>query len=247
MSAFSWLRANALLNFNQVERDRWVRAQAASVAPGSRVLDVGAGSAPYRQDFAHCDYRTHDFGKLEPGQLLDGGYSGIDYLSDATALPVEAASFDVILCTEVLEHVPDPAAVVREFARVLKPGGRVILTAPLGSGLHQEPFHFYGGYTPFWYERFLGEAGFERIRVEANHGSFRFFGQECLRFVRSSIPWRLPMPLLLRVLWLPLWALLFPMLAILLPVSCALLDRFDHDRRFTVGYHVTAVRRAATT
>lgn len=245
MNPFSWLKASALLNFNQVERDRWVRAQAARVPAGSRVLDVGAGSAPYRENFAHCEYRTHDFGKLEAGQLLNAGYSRIDYVSDIATLPVEDASFDVVLCTEVLEHVPEPIRTVAELARILRPGGRLILTAPLGSGIHQEPFHFYGGYTPFWYQRFLQQAGFCDIAIESNCASFRFFGQEALRFVRTSAPWRLAMPLWLRSLWLPLWLLFAPVLAGMIPVLCAVLDRFDADKRFTVGYHVTAVRTGA--
>ncbi|HBH80922.1 MAG TPA: SAM-dependent methyltransferase, partial [Nitrospira sp.] len=41
--------------------------------------------------------------------------------------------------------------------------------------------HYYGGYTPWWYRRFLMAAGFEQIEIEANEGSFRFFGQESLR------------------------------------------------------------------
>lgn len=239
----SSLKASRLLNFNLVNRNEWVAAQARAVEPRSRVLDVGAGSAPYRGAFAHCDYRTHDFAKLTPDQILNGAYSHIDYVSDARALPVEDGSFDVILCTEVLEHVPEPIEVVKEFSRVLRAGGRLILTAPLGSGLHQEPFHFYGGYTPFWYHTFLQQAGFVDINVESNCGSFRFFGQEALRFARDSAPWRLPMPWALRAVWLPFWALLFPVLALAMPAVGALLDRYDRDKRFTVGYHVTAIRQ----
>src|ERR1035438_1086574 len=56
-------------NFNQHECDRWVAAKAAPVAPGLRVLDVGAGTCPYRALFAHCDYRTQDFKKYEGVKL----------------------------------------------------------------------------------------------------------------------------------------------------------------------------------
>lgn len=80
--------------------------------------------------------------------------------------------------------------------------------------------------------------GFSGIRVEANEGSLRFFAQESIRFIQSTWPLRLPMPLVARLLWL----LLVPLLAGLVPVACKWLDRYDRDRRFTVGYHVTAVR-----
>jgi ubiquinone/menaquinone biosynthesis C-methylase UbiE len=240
------LAASELYAFNVVCRDRWISAQAARVPPGSRVLDVGAGSAPYRKAFAHCEYRTQDFTQLQADQLRHGGYTAIDYVCDAAAIPVADASFDAVLCTEMLEHVPEPIRVIRELGRILKPQGLLILTAPLGSGIHQEPFHFYGGYTPYWYQRFLPEAGFDWIQIESNAASLRFFGQESIRFVRSTRPFALRMPLAAELLWAPLWLLAVPVLGVAIPVACAMLDRFDRDKRFTVGYHVTARRAAAT-
>lgn len=68
------------------------------------------------------------------------------------------------------------------MVRVTKPGGRLFLTAPLGSGLHQEPYHFYGGYTDHWYRKFLTEFGCEIISIEPNHGFFAHLAQECARF-----------------------------------------------------------------
>ena len=224
--------------FNQYERDRWVATQAAKVSAGSRVLDVGAGSCPYRGLFAHCEYKTHDFAQLWPDQLLGRkGYGVIDYVGDLLSIPVSDASFDVILCTEVLEHVPEPIGAVQEFARILRPGGRLFLTAPLGSGLHQEPYHFYGGYTPHWYRRFLLETGFENITIEANGGFFKHYGQESLRFAVLMAPWRGG-----QLVWFPIWLLSLPWLAVICPLLGHVLDRLDRDKAFTVGYHVKAVR-----
>ncbi|MBI1395526.1 MAG: methyltransferase domain-containing protein [Betaproteobacteria bacterium] len=239
------LAHSRFFSFNATCRDAWVRARAAEVPAGSRVLDVGAGSCPYRGAFAHCRYETQDFVQLGAEQLRYGSYGTIDYVCDARSIPVADASFDAVLCTEVLEHVPDPCAVVREIARVLRPGGILILTAPLGSGIHQEPYHFYGGYTPYWYRLFLGDVGFRDVTVEPNGGSFAFFAQECIRFVRATRPLRLGMPLALDALWLPFWVLLAPLLAVFVPAVCRVFDRFDRERRFTVGYHVTATRAVA--
>jgi len=235
-----WLRSSPTYAFNLVFRDRWIAARAAELPAGSRVLDVGAGSCPYRPLFAHCEYRSQDFTNLAGEQLRHGGYGQIDYVCDAGAIPVADGSFDAVLCTEMLEHVPDPLRVIGEIARVLKPGGRLILTAPLGSGIHQEPYHYYGGYTPFWYEKFLGEAGFTAIDVEANAGFFRFFGQEAIRFLRLSMPNKLP--LWAGIAWAPFWLMLLPLLGGLMPLLAVWLDRYDSERRFTVGYHVTARR-----
>ena len=234
-----------LFAFNLRNRDRWVAGQAAKIGHGARVIDIGAGSAPYRALFSHCNYKTQDFAALRPQQLRGGAYGQIDYVCDAKSIPVPDASFDVILCTEVLEHHPEPIAVINEFARLLSAGGILLLTAPLGSGIHQEPNHFYGGYTPYWYRRFLSEVGFDQISIEPNAGSFRHYAQESIRFVRMTTPFRSKLSFLASVIWLPFWLFLVPVLLGLVPVAARFLDRFDDEKRFTVGYHVRAVKRAA--
>jgi len=116
------------------------------------------------------------------------------------------------------------------------------MTSPLGSGIHQEPYHFYGGYTPFWYQKFLSEAGFENLAVEPNAGFYKFFSQESLRFLQLSMPTRLQMGWLRMLLWMPFWLLCLPVLGVFVPIICSILDRFDREKRFTVGYHVTAIK-----
>ena len=231
-------KMSRMFAFNECERDDWVAAQAALVPSQSRVIDIGAGSCPYRAHFAHCEYRAHDFAKLEQGQLRGGdAYAAVDYISDICDLPVPDGSFDVALCTEVLEHIPDPIRAVGETARVLRSGGRLILTAPLGSGLHQEPYHFYGGYTPHWYRKFLGEAGFVDISIQPNRGFFSHYGQECIRFLAMLAPWRGTS----RLPWFPLWLVGLPW-CLLIPLLAKALDRLDREKGFTVGYHVTATK-----
>lgn len=228
-----------LIFANQRERDEWVRTQAAAVPPSARVLDVGAGSSPYRDLFSHCEYRTHDFAQLRPDQLVGrAGYAKLDYVADITAIPVPDASFDVILCTEVLEHVPEPIRAVREFARIVKPGGKLLLSAPLGSGLHQEPYHFYGGYTPHWYRKFLAEAGFREITVQPNGGFFEHYSQESQRFLTCLSAAAGGKRFLAFALYLPL----APWFFLICPLLCRALSSVDRDKSFTVGYHVTAKR-----
>ena len=238
-----WFLESPIYNFNLVERDRWVRRQAARIPPGSKVLDLGAGSCPYRDYFGDCIYKTQDFAALSPEQLRDKqGYGQIDYVCDATAIPVEDGAFDVVLCTEVLEHVPDPAGVVREISRVLRPGGVALLTAPLGSGLHQTPYHFYGGYTPFWYRKVLQEAGCEDIEIEANGGFFKHYGQETIRLAKLTAPHRLPSPAWFKLLWTPVWLASLPWMVGVCPLVAHYFDRFDDKKEFTIGYHVAAVK-----
>ena len=223
-------------DFNQRCRDRWIQAKAYSVPAASRVLDMGAGTCLYRPLFSHCDYKTHDFKKYE-GVEKHGGtsaYGQIDYVSEILAIPAPDQSFDVILCTEVLEHVPEPIQVLKEISRLLRPGGRAFITAPLGSGLHQLPFHFYGGYTPEWYKRFCTEAGMQAIEITPNGGFFKHLGQECNR--AASIYGQNPK------LHGPESADLIKLLVEILPRLFFDLDDKCFDERFTVGYFVEAVK-----
>ncbi len=241
-------KTSRIFNFNLVERDIWVAKQASLIPVNNAILDVGAGSCPYREYFSHCDYKTQDFTSLLPEQLRGcNGYDKIDYICDATNIPVPNANLDVIICTEVLEHVPEPIKVIYEFSRILKPGGKLLLTAPLGSGIHQEPYHFYGGYTPYWYEKFLTEAGFSDISIEANGGFFKHYGQESVRFAQATIPWKLSANFAWRFIWMPLWLILLPWFALFLPVICHFLDVLDKDKKFTIGYHVIAIKKSLMT
>jgi SAM-dependent methyltransferase len=99
----------------------WLRAQ--DVA-GLRVLDVGAGDRPYQELFPEAV--AFDIPE-NPHADLHGSIE---------AIPVQDASFDLVLCLQVLEHVPDPAAAVRELRRAVRPGGRVLLST---HGVY--PFH----------------------------------------------------------------------------------------------------------
>ncbi len=210
-------------------------AQAASLPGGARVLDVGAGTCPYRPRFAHCEYLAHDFKQYE-GVKLGGGtdYGRIDLVSDVVAIPAPDASFDAVLCTEVLEHVPRPADAVREMARLLRPGGRLFLTAPLGSGLHQLPFHYYGGFSPEWYRELASRVGLEIVSVTPNGGFYKLLAQETARaadqLARADAAQR-PPPEVLRLL------------GELLPSWFFDLDETLGGEQFTVGYFVEARRQ----
>jgi SAM-dependent methyltransferase len=143
-----------------------VRSGAAELSPGAAVLDVGAGDAPYRELFAHTDYRT-----LEWAESVHEAAHSADILASAEAIPVAAASFDAIVLTEVLEHVPDPPAVLAELARILRPGGRLFLTVPFAWPLHELP-HDYFRYTDAGLRALLERAGFESVLIQASTDSF---------------------------------------------------------------------------
>ena len=133
----SVLRFAAEARLQRLPIARAVAEAAAETPAGARVLDAGAGEAPYRPLFAHCEYRTQDW----PGSP-HAGAQGSDIVADLHALPDDVGEFDLIVCTEVLEHVEDPVTVVGELRRVLKPGGRLLVTVPFVGALHEEPYDF---------------------------------------------------------------------------------------------------------
>jgi hypothetical protein len=107
--------------------------------------------------------------------------------------------------------------------------------------LHQEPHHYYGGFTPWYYRRVCGAVGFDRIEVIPNGGFFGHHAQESQRFSAWIDPRRLP--LLPALAMFPLWLLTLTWCRLIFPVMARWLDQFDRHKGFTVGYHVTAMRR----
>ncbi len=160
-------------------RDSWIQQQASALPKGSRVLDAGAGASKYRPFFAHCQYATQDFCQYQ-GELVKYTQP-IDYVCEITAIPLPDQSLDAIVCTEVFEHVVDPPAVLAEFRRLLRPGGKLLLTAPFLSHMHMEPYHYYGGFTHFWYRYWLPERGFKIDSINPIGGP----GQACVNAGRS--------------------------------------------------------------
>lgn len=139
---------------------------AASLPPGARVLDAGAGDAPYRALFAHCEYRTSDW-----AESVHAGGRNADVVASLDALPLPDGQLDAVLNTQVLEHVADPQAVVNELARVLAPGGELWLTAPLVNELHEEPYDFFR-YTPYGLTMLFERAGLEVVSIEPLTGFY---------------------------------------------------------------------------
>jgi SAM-dependent methyltransferase len=154
-------------DFNSSRQRLWTEnAQfAAAIAPGALVLDAGAGDAPYKNLLRHARYESADFHKV------DKPYAVSTYVCDLASIPVEDARYDYIVFNQVLEHVPDPQAVLRELFRVLKPGGRMISTAPLFYEEHETPYDFFR-YTQFGTRLLLSKAGFTIERLDWLEGYF---------------------------------------------------------------------------
>lgn len=171
---------------NGDNREAWVRAIIKSIPAGNTLLDVGAGECIYRADAGHLTYITQDIAEYEGAGDGKGLHtkswntSGIDIRCDLLDIP-EDTLYDAVLCSEVLEHVPDPVAALRKIARLVKPEGRLIVTAPFASITHFAPYHFATGFNRYFYEHHLPRLGFVIERIEPNGTYFDFVGQEVKR------------------------------------------------------------------
>jgi SAM-dependent methyltransferase len=226
----------AIFHFNDYNRDEFVASVAEKIAPGTRVLDAGAGPCRYKPLFQHCQYESQDFAQY---QGKEHRYGPLDYVGDIAAIPVSDGYFDCVLCTEVLEHIPQPELAIKEFSRILKGGGTLILTAPLGSGIHMAPYHFFGGFSRHWYDYVLPKYGFNTMTVEPNGGFFRLYGQESQRFLSLLTP----RSALAKALFFPVKSVLALWFRLLMPLMGYFLDPLDKEKSFTVGYFVIASRK----
>ncbi len=92
-----------------------------------------------------------------------------DVWGDAARLPIGSARLDGVVLIEVLEHLPDPLTALREAGRVVKPGGRVLLSVPFLYPIHDAPYDF-GRFTQFGLQRLAAAAGLELVRLKERGG-----------------------------------------------------------------------------
>lgn len=129
-----------------------------------RLIDIGCGAQIYRDlvppGVSYLGIDTADAKKRFGYGLPDTVY----FEGDEWGVPDE--SFDTALCTEVLEHILEPAPFLSRAARCLRPGGRLVMTIPFAARWHFIPFDYWR-YTPSSLNSLLRQAGFGDIRVQA--------------------------------------------------------------------------------
>lgn len=169
----------------ETKRNAWVIKQLGKIPKGKTILDVGAGEMPYKQFCKNLNYKSQDFGKYSGENVSTGIKSGkydtqnVDIISDITDIPVKNNSFDYVLCTEVLEHVPDPLKALREISRINKEG--LILTTPFASLTHFYPYFFYTGFSDEFYRTHLPVLGYKIKEIHMYGNYFDLIGIELMR------------------------------------------------------------------
>lgn len=124
---------------------------------GRRLLDVGCGTKPYRRLFDVAEYVGMD---IDSPVTRQRGIADVVY--DGMRFPFDDGRFDAILCNQVLEHVFTPDAFVAELARMLAPGGKLLLSVPFVWDEHEQPWD-YARYSSFGLRSLLERHGFRIV------------------------------------------------------------------------------------
>lgn len=178
---------NTVGTLNEKVRITWIAKTLKKIPKGSKILDAGAGEQQFKKFCSHLKYIAQDFAKYDGKgdrkglQTKTWDSSSLDIVSDISSIPVPDRSFDAVLCTEVFEHIPEPLLALKEFSRILKRGGHLVLTAPFCSLTHFSPYHFYSGFNRYFYKTHLQKMGFKVIDIKANGNYFEYLAQEIRR------------------------------------------------------------------
>ena len=182
------------LNRAQFERDDFIISEIKKIPKNHLILDAGCGSQPYREHCSHLVYKAQDFGqytidlkKMIGSEGLGGSegfkYGELDYIGDIWDIEERDNTFDAILCSEVFEHIPHPIETLREFSRLLKKNGKLIITAPSNCLRHMDPYFFYSGFSDRWYEKFLSESG---LKIESIKTVGDYYSWLSIEMVRTA-------------------------------------------------------------
>lgn len=150
-----------------------------SLEPKSRVLDAGSGNGQYASSFAN-----HLYCAIDLANIREVTYQGLNVVGDLSMLPFAAASYDLVLCTQVIEHVENPERVLTEIFRILKPNACLWLTAPFFYPEHMVPIDFYR-YTQFGLASLARRSGFTVERISRLEGYAATAGLQLLDMARG--------------------------------------------------------------
>lgn len=188
------------------------------------VIDLGCGTSPYRDDILkHATY-----------------YIGVDWINSfhnlrhvsifaniSSYLPIKENSIDTIVSFQVLEHLQNPIFFLAECFRILRPGGRLLITTPFNWHVHEAPYDYYR-FTRFGLEYLLNLNSYQKISVEENTGFWQMwilkFNYHTNRYAKG----------ILRYFFIPIW--------FIGQIIAPGLDNIDNHPEETASYTVVATK-----
>lgn len=153
--------------------------QKTAVNAHGRMLDIGCGNKPFERAFS--GHVSAHFGC----DVVQSSESRADVICPATDLPFKDESYGTVLITQVIEHVADHQAMLREAFRVLQSSGVIILSGPMYWPLHEEPYDFFR-FTEHGLRFLLEKTGFTEIEVVNNGGKWALCGQVLIHTIGNT-------------------------------------------------------------
>ena len=218
----------AKLNLHKYHLKRHIKEFSMHVKDPLKILDIGSATSPYKSFFAFKEYISLD---------IEVRGENIDIIGDISNLPIQGNGMDCIICTEVIEHVKDTENAFRELNRVLKSEGYLILTIPFLIGVH-DSIDFYR-FTETALRSLLDKYEFEILIFKKRGGIF-----SSLVSILSQIPYQVFGPYTNKRNYIK-FSIFFLFYLSLFPVKkiCLVLDKFDKNKNFTIGYDVLAKKK----
>jgi len=206
---------------------KFLKEQSAALPSDAVILDIGAGPGEFAAIFSGRQYFSID---IYP-------YAEVDLVCDITqVLPFAPASVDVVVLTNVLEHLPEAANFLKVVSGLLHPGGKVLVSVPFMLKIHQAPYDF-ARYTHYLLERMGRDAGLSLDLLDGYYDP-TFLAGESMRYIRF---WTLPK--LSRVMRLFVRTIMFGMDALIGLLGVLIGRGFtrsvtQENNPAPVGYHV---------
>lgn len=152
---------------------------------GKILLDVGAGNQPYKIFFNKLKYESCDSDQI----IKEMKYDVLDakhdfYCNINERIPRDNKYYDIVLCSEVLEHVYDPKNVVKEISRILKDDGIFVITVPQCGGEHMLPHNYFNYLSP-GIEHLLKENNLTPLSISKPSGGFHLIGNVFNKLLNS--------------------------------------------------------------
>lgn len=201
--------------------------QAIQTHAGGYLLDLSCGNKPYENWYSAVTEKSIGC------DIIQSSENRVDVICPATELAFPDQTFDTILCTQVLEHVFEQQKMINEAYRVLKPGGKLILTVPFVWPLHEEPYDFFR-VSKYGLRSLMETSGFHVQELKANGGKWAATLQLLNHTVHSTFKYKTFRAKLMKILFVELrFTWLINKLAIWL-------DKRYFDDSFTLNYLVIA-------
>ena len=149
-----------------------------------RLIDLGCGKVPL---YAAYKDLSSSWVCVDWGNALQKNIH-LDYECDLNQpLPLPSDTFDTVILSDVLEHLSKPGLVWQEMARILTPGGKVIMNVPFYYCIHAAPYDFFR-YTEYALHDFAQSAGFKVVLLKPMGGVPEIFA-DLLAKTFNLIPW----------------------------------------------------------